>query len=59
MPQLEDTLSSHLNKLKIDNNSNDQPENIGEIDFNLLESVQSIDNDYQNEDINQSNNKKG
>ena len=58
LPQLEDTLSSHLNKLKIDNNSNDQPENIGEIDFNLLESVQSIDNDDQNEDINQSNNKK-
>jgi hypothetical protein len=63
LPQLDDTLSAHLNKLKIDNDTSEQPANngedkAGEIDFNLLESVQSIDDDDLNEDINQNNNKK-
>ena len=42
LPKLDDTLSAHLNKLKIDNDTSEQPANngedkAGEIDFNLLD----------------------
>jgi hypothetical protein len=61
--KLEDTLSAHLKNLKIDNQTSEQPtdnggENVPDIDFNLLESVQSIDDDDQNEDVKPNNNKK-
>jgi hypothetical protein len=63
LPQLDDTLSSHLNKSKIDNHSSEEPDdndedNKPEIDFNLLKSVQSIDNDDHDDDINPNNTKK-
>jgi hypothetical protein len=62
LPQLDDTISAHLNKLKIDNQTSEKPDNnednMPEIDFNLLTSVQSIDNDDENDDINPNKTKK-